>query len=235
MKTMTTFTFGNGDNLTVSVLTNNDTYIIGNGTGDTVNANDADFIYDAIIVGNGNGDTVNANDSVGDTIIVGNGNGDSVTAIDSFLDQITLGNGNGDSVVVLSSGDTVTLGNGNGDIVNDSHGVGNTITVGNGNDTIYVGINDTVTVGKGQDTFIFDATRAGNIGADTINGFRPERVHGSQPDVIQLKSALWGSGPMPTITTDADGNAVLSDGQGDTITLVGVHASALHASNFHFL
>jgi hypothetical protein len=101
--------------------------------------------------------------------------------------------------------------------------------VGNGNDTIHVGTSSTVTVGKGQDTFIFDQTTAGNIGAVKITGFDPTK------DVIQLTTAL-----VPTKNVlpahDVNGNAVITvDNSGDTITLVGVHSSDLHASDFHFV
>jgi len=155
--------------------------------------------------------------------------------------QIVITVGSGDGVVVdVTNGDqnVITLGDGNNDTViatffNQEHpssSVGDTITVGNGNDTIHVGANDTVTVGTGQDTFIFDLTIAGpgTIGAVTINDFDPSK------DVIVIQKAL---ATTFSASDDAHGNAVVTF-PGDTldqITLVGVHSSALHASDFQFV
>ena len=110
-----------------------------------------------------------------------------------------------------------------GDFFEDSF---NTITLGNGNNnTVHVGFGDTVTVGKGYDSFLFDQTTPGLIGAITINHFDPNH------DVIQIQSAL---ATAVTPVDDSHGNAVLAVG-GGTITLADVHASALKASDFHFV
>ena len=90
---------------------------------------------------------------------------------------------------------------------------------------MHVGFGDTVTVGKGHDTFVFDQTAPGSIGAVTINHF--DAAH----DVIQFQSALAAA---VTPHDDAHGNAVIDVG-GGTITLADVHASALKASDFHFV
>jgi Ca2+-binding RTX toxin-like protein len=120
--------------------------------------------------------------------------------------NITLGDGAGDVVNAGGPvGGFITLGNGAGDVVNANSSFSATITLGNGNDTIHVGFGDTVTVGTGKDSFVFDQTAPGSISAVTINHFNPSK------DVISLSKQL---------TT--------------TITLVGVHASALHPSDFHF-
>ena len=125
------------------------------------------------------------------------------------------------------TGDTITVGNGNNDTV--VSGGSSMITVGNGKDTISVGHNDTIKVGVGQDTFQFVQTTAGTIGAVTITGFDPNK------DVIQLTKTLVPSqNVLPA--QDVNGNAVIHvDNSGDTITLVGVHSSALTASDFHFV
>jgi hypothetical protein len=152
-----------------------------------------------------------------------------VNAAGSFFYTITLGNGNTDTVNANGSGfNNITLGNGNNDVVNDANGSFDSITVGNGNDTIHVGMNDTIKVGIGQDSFQFDQTTAGNIGAVTITGFDPSK------DVIVIQKALAASF---SATDDSHGNVVITfpgDTQ-DTITLVGVHSSALHASDFQFV
>ena len=148
---------------------------------------------------------------------------------DSENDTISLGNGNNDVVMDDGIFDKITLGNGNNDTVFGAPH--STITVGNGNDTIHVGFSDTVTVGKGQDSFVFDQVPDDGphpIGAVTINHFDPNK------DVIVIQKALATSF---NAQDDAHGNAVITfngDTQ-DTITLVGVHSSALHASDFHFV
>jgi serralysin len=150
-----------------------------------------------------------------------------VIAIGGHGTTITLGNGVGDRVDARDSQhDTITLGNGDGDTV--FGGGSSNITVGNGNDTIHVGFANIVTVGTGQDTFMFDQTRAGAIGAVTINGFDPSK------DVIVLQTALVPGQNVPA-HDDASGNAVVTVTAGDTITLVGVHSSDLHASDFLFV
>jgi hypothetical protein len=111
-------------------------------------------------------------------------------------------------------------------VVNDQFGSFNTITFGNGNnDTVHVGFGDTVTVGKGHDSFVFDQTAPGSIGAVTINHFDPAH------DVIQIQNALAAA---VSPVDDGHGNAVIAVG-GGTITLADVHASALKASDFHFV
>jgi hypothetical protein len=111
--------------------------------------------------------------------------------------------------------------------VNDSTGQDNVITVGKGNDTIYVGLRDTVTVGTGHDSFVFQQTAPGNIGAVTINHFDPSK------DVVVLSSQFATS---VSVQDNSQGNAVITvDNAGDTITLVGVHSSALQPSDFHFV
>jgi Ca2+-binding RTX toxin-like protein len=92
------------------------------------------------------------------------------------------------------------------------------ITAGNGNDTIYVGRDNTVTVGTSHDSFIFEQTTPGNIGAVTVTGFDPGK------DVITFSTQLTTS---VSYHDNAEGNAVVTvDNAGDTITLVGVHASS---------
>ena len=126
-----------------------------------------------------------------------------------------------------AGGNTISLGNGNNDTVMVSTSVGDTITVGNGNDTILVGRDNTVTVGTGHDSFIFEQTTPGNIGAVTVNHFDPGK------DSFTFSNQLTTS---VSYHDNAQGNAVVTvDDSGDTITLVGVHASELHPSNFHFV
>jgi Ca2+-binding RTX toxin-like protein len=103
-----------------------------------------------------------------------------------------------------------------------------TITVGNGNDTIHVGPNSTVNVGTGHDQFIFDQTTG--FGAVTATGFDPNK------DVIQLTKQLVPSQNVLPATSDGSGGSIITvDAGGDTIHLVGVAPTALHASDFLFV
>jgi hypothetical protein len=83
-----------------------------------------------------------------------------------------------------------------------------------------------MTVGVGHDNFVF-ATGPVTVGQATISGFDPHK------DVITFS--------YPTSFNyhdDANGNALISfphSGNMDTITLVGVRASDLHPSDFHFV
>jgi hypothetical protein len=182
------------------------------------NGNDAVLAgsNDTITLGNGT-DVVNAGD--GATISLGNGP-DTVTAGANSV--VTLGNGQDN--VTAGPNSTIKPGNGTDTVTS---GGNSTITVGNGNDTINVGKNDTVTVGTGQDSFVFAQTAPGSIGAVTINHFNTSK------DVMVLSNQFANS---VTYHDNSQGNAVITvDNAGDAITLVGVHASALHTSNFHFV
>jgi hypothetical protein len=129
--------------------------------------------------------------------------------------------------VTVTGGDhnTITLGNGARDVVEATLSTNSTITVGNGNnDNIFAGANSIITLGKGGSDVVVFAQHASVIGQGTITHFDPGK------DVIQLHSTLG-------FTIGAvNGNAVLSDGRGDTITLVGVQSTDLHiGGNVHFL
>jgi hypothetical protein len=149
---MATFNFGNADDLYLTVNTNYDTYIFGNGTNDAVAA--GPYGYDTITLGNGNNDLVDAVEAHNDTITLGNGTGDTVNAGLANNNIITLGNGVGDTVNANpSSNNIITLGNGAGDMVNADGSDNFTITLGNGaGDTVNGGatMNDTITLGNGK-------------------------------------------------------------------------------------
>jgi hypothetical protein len=228
---------------------------LGNGNGDVVKIGLLGLFFSSevhtdasVTLGNGIGDEVLASDTNNSTITVGNGDNDIVRMIlgigpnnfqsdNPHNDIITVGNGNNDTV--FGGGhDTITTGNGNNDIVFSggqnsllSLFAGSIITVGNGNDIIHVGLNDTVTVGKGHDAFVFDGffqSAPGGIGAVTIDGFNTSK------DVIVVQGALATS---YTAQDNSNGNAVVTfaGDASDQITLVGVHSSALHGSDFHFV
>jgi len=244
--------YSNGTSLITQIPAGNTAVIAGNGS--TVNAGNGNY---AIVAGDnstikaGNGtDTViggsndtitlgNGNDTVlggsNDTIQAGNGADTISTGANSSVtagnnpDTVTVGDnskvvlGNGQDQVTAGAIATINLGNGADTVTS---GGNSTITVGNGNDTIYVGKNDTVTVGTGQDSFVFHQTAAGNIGAVTINHFN------TSTDLITFSKQLTTA---DSYQDNAQGNAVITVDAGDTITLVGVHSSALHPSNVQFV
>jgi len=85
--------------------------------------------------------------------------------------------------------------------------------------------NDTLTGAGGNDLFVF----AQPIGSDVIHNFNP----GS--DLIDLVgfNNVTTFGDLQ-IADDSSGNAVITVGSGETITLQGVDAASLTASNFQF-
>lgn len=90
-----------------------------------------------------------------------------------------------------------------------------------------MGSNDTVSVGTGQDSFVFEQTTPGAVGAVTVTGFNPNK------DSFTFSNQLTTS---VNYHDDSHGNAVVTvDNAGDTVTLVGVHSSQLHPSDFHFV
>ena len=96
---------------------------------------------------------------------------------------------------------------------------------GPGNPIFALAHNDTLTGTGANNTFVF----APPIGNDTINNFN------AASDKIDLNgfAGVDSFGDLH-IANDANGNAVVTLGSGETITLNGVSASALSASDFVF-
>nr|QIG91066.1 hypothetical protein G6P99_00015 [Bradyrhizobium sp. 6(2017)] len=86
--------------------------------------------------------------------------------------------------------------------------------------------NDHLTGSSGHDTFVFSQP----IGNDVVHGFEVSS------DVIDLISYGWQSFSDVQAHTadDANGNAVVTLADGQTITLDGVHTADLTAANFEF-
>ena len=248
-------TSGQGSVLLDGSLLQNETISAGNGNDGVIAGS-----HDNVVLGNGR-DVVNAED---DTTSLGNGPNTVAAGSDSTIklgkgsdsgagdgNSITLGNGpdtvtagsdstiklgNGSDTVSAGDGSSITLGNGPDTVI---AGTNNIISVGNGTNTIYAARGDTITVGNGHDTFVFGLspgqTTAGMIGPVTVNHFSATN------DVIQIASTLPGGWDTSFTSLSShihtiSGNTVITlDTSGDAITLVGVQASALHASNFHFV
>jgi uncharacterized protein (TIGR03118 family) len=200
-------TVGNGKD-TVNVSGGTDASIkIGNGTDNLTFSGGTD---NNISIGNGD-DTVSLSGGSGIPNSLGTGN------------TVTLGNG--DDTVTAAASNRITLGNGDDTVF---AGANDAVTLGNGKDTIHVGLANTVTVGTGQDSFVFHQTVPSTIGAVTINGFDASK------DVIVMQQTLASTF---SVHDDVHGNAVITfaGDNSDSITLVGVHASALHSSDFHLV
>jgi serralysin len=134
--------------------------------------------------------------------------------------RIKLGNGN--DTVNPGANSTATLGNGNNTVFGDQN---DTIIVGNGNNLLIAAPGDVWTVGKGQDVFAFGT----GFGNNTINNFNTSR------DVLQFSPALIANYAAAMADTKQVGHdAVISVDAQDTVTLNGVMASQLTASNFKF-
>ncbi|HEX9448602.1 MAG TPA: cadherin domain-containing protein, partial [Dongiaceae bacterium] len=86
---------------------------------------------------------------------------------------------------------------------------------------------DTLTGSAGKDSFVF----ADPIGVDTIHKFD---ASADQIDLIGFAGLSDFAALQGHIVNDANGNAVITLGDGETITLVGTDAAALTADNFAF-
>ena len=87
--------------------------------------------------------------------------------------------------------------------------------------------NDTLTGAGGHSEFVF----AQPIGNDTIYNFN---VATDKIDLIGFANIAGFSDIQAAVTSDASGNAVVTLGAGETITLQGIHAASLSASDFLF-
>ena len=87
--------------------------------------------------------------------------------------------------------------------------------------------NDTLTGAGGHSEFVL----AQPIGNDTIYNFNAAT---DKIDLIGFANIASFSDIPALVTSDASGNAVVTLGAGETITLQGVHAASLNASDFLF-
>jgi VCBS repeat-containing protein len=138
------------------------------------------------------------------------------------------------SVVVLDpsqaylAGTNTTLNGGNGKDVLDGSSGHDILRGGNGADVLIGGPGDTLIGGNGPDTFLF---RPG-FGANTIADFD---VHN---ETIQFDKSIFSLvSAIASHTTDSSAGAVITDGQGDSVTFAGVTAAQLaaHLSDFHLV
>jgi len=105
--------------------------------------------------------------------------------------------------------------------------IDNVIVGGPGADYLGAGQgNNTLTGGGGADTFIFTT----NFGPTTITDFRPGQ------DILQIDRALFHNfAAIHADMVQVNGNTIITYAPSETITLLGVLPSSLHAQDFHFV
>lgn len=157
-----------------------------------------------------------------------------VVAQDIFQYTVSDPHGGTDSAnlyVVVSNpgvnyiaGANTTLNGGNGPDVVDGFAGGDTVIGGNGPDVLIGGVGDKLTGGNGPDIFLFRP----HFGANTITDFDAHN------DSIQFDKSIFTSGAdiLANHATESAAGVIISDGLGDTVTLVGVHLSQLSAGSF---
>jgi VCBS repeat-containing protein len=117
------------------------------------------------------------------------------------------------------SGENTTLTAGKGQYVLDGSAGGDTLIAGKTDTVLIGGPNDTLFAGRGDDTFVFRP----NFGTNTITNFN---VH---EDTLQFDHTIFSSvRDILAHTTDTASGAVISDGHGDSVTLLGVTSAQLH-------
>ncbi len=231
----------------------------GNGRKNTITGNDGDNILngawgnDTLYGGAGN-DTFMDDD--GNDLMVG-GTGDDTYYVDSSDDRIVENAGEGADLVSsaislelrdLSSNVESLVLTGTADINGAGNGRKNTIT-GNdgdnilngawGNDTLYGGAGDDTFMdddgddlmvgGSGADSFVF----LDSFGTDVISDFNTTEI-GEVLDFSQDTEITDYADLIANHLTEVGGNAVISDGAGNSVTLTGVGVADLTADDFLF-
>lgn len=155
------------------------------------------------------------------------GTGDDTFVLDTSLDSVVEYSGEGyDTILVSFDYSIINLPYVEILRVIGSNGVSIT---GNAEDNFLTGNtgNDVLTGGAGADAFGF----AANQGVDRITDFSI-----LQGDDIRIDSGVNGittsTQALAHVYTDVNGYAVIDLGSGNSVSLVGVSASSLHASDF---
>lgn len=126
------------------------------------------------------------------------------------------------------AGINTILSSGNGKGVLDGSAGNDVIVGGNGPDFLIGGPGDLLSGGNGSDTFLFRP----NFGGNKILDFDVKN------EVIQFDKSIFSNvGDILNHTTNTAAGAMITDANGDTVTLVGVTVSQLqaHQSDFHLV
>ena len=138
------------------------------------------------------------------------------------------------TIVVTSPNQKYTLGT-PGQTLTNEHGPAvldgalgdETLVAGNSPVVLIGGPNDTLIAGHRSDTFVFGPT---NFGANTIKNFN------AQNDTIQIDDTLFANfADVQLHAAQMGADTVITYDAGDTITLLGIALSSLHASDFLFV
>ncbi|MCR8549014.1 hypothetical protein M4578_14340 [Salipiger sp. P9] len=244
---------------TLTLLGRGDLTGIGNGQANRITGNAGDNFLngawgDDTLVGGAGNDTLR--DSSGADLLIG-GSGNDVYYLDSPGDRIVEREGEGRDLVFASvdtalrnhsqyiealtltgtedlsgvgnAGDNVLRGNSGNNVLNGAWG-DDTLIGGAGNDTLCDSKGDDLfSGGGGRDVFLF----TDGFGNDRIADFEIRQWG----EVIDLSgvSAITGFADLAANhLRDIGGNAVIDDGHGNTITLVGIDAGDLGANDFLF-
>ncbi len=183
--------------------------------------------------GRAGADTINGN-AGSDTLFGNNGNdhlfggsGADVLRGEKGRDFLDGGNGNdylnggkGDDTLNGGTGDDEMIGGVGHDYLNGGGGR-DMIDGGGGNDDLFGG-------GK-ADRFIFQ----GNFGDDSVLDFET-KGKAEKIDLIAIASIVSMADLRNNHTTEVNGDTVINDGQGNTITLVDIALADLKANDFLF-
>ncbi|MGV7219595.1 Ig-like domain-containing protein [Bradyrhizobium sp. UFLA05-112] len=125
----------------------------------------------------------------------------------------------------LSGANTTLTAAHNGPYVLDGSARGDTLKAGHGDAVLIGGSGDTLIAGKGDDTFLFRP----DFGNDIIKNFN---IH---EDTLEFDHSIFRSThDILAHTTNTAAGAAISDGQGGTVTLLGVTTAELHAHEHDF-
>lgn len=151
------------------------------------------------------------------TVTVGTADGDVLIALDGE-DNVLIGGAGEDALIGGDGNDKLVGGSGDDDL--SGNGGLDLLIGGADDDVLDGGTDDDVLIGgSGFDTYVFGE----NSGVDAIMGFN------TAEDTIDLSGANISS-LDGRVTEDANGNAVIDLGDGNSVTVAGVSAADLLAN-----
>ncbi|SCZ71422.1 intein C-terminal splicing region [Epibacterium ulvae] len=186
------------------------------------------------VIGGGNGDDSLSGGHAYDTLY--GGSGDDYISGDGHRDELYGGDGN-DALFGGLDRDTLYGGSGDDYISGDEHR--DELYGGDGNDALFGGYDrdtlyggggdDTLQGGAGADVFVFENGFGSDVIKDFDASFSAEHIN------LSGVSAITSFGDLQFNHLSQSGNdAVISDGNGNTIRLEGVSISTLSADDFIF-
>ncbi len=252
---LSTFQMKGGNDTFVGSDKSNEQFLGGNGKDSAVMGGGADIAYggngDDVLHGGNQGDLLSGNQ--GDDEIFGEGGKDSIMGSggeDSLFggkgDDDLFGGANRD-FLVGGTGDDELEGNAAIDMLFGDAG-NDIIKAGGGDDSIYGGgDDDVITAGNGRDLINpggGDDTVSGGAGSDHFvfkNGFGTDQIRdfsvGMMSDVLDLRAVsgvLNFTDLKNNHLSQSNGNAMINDGNGSTILLIGINRSDLEEDHFLF-